>query len=149
MNTKRFKPKYDKLFGLVWIPTALMMVLATVISFAHLVAFLLILATDIFTFYFLLSSALGYAELREETLFVKFGFILKREIPYKKIRDIEKGRKFYSESMLSLKNSMEHVNIKYGRFDVVTVSVSDNDEFIKELKERISAVNKKDIEKAE
>ena len=38
--------------------------------------------------------------------------------------------------MTSLKNALEHVNIKYNNFDVVTVSVVGNDEFISELAER-------------
>jgi hypothetical protein len=60
-----------------------------------------------------------------------------REIPYSKIRGFVKERKFYSESMTSLKNALEHVNIKYNSFDVVTVSVTDNDDFIGELNLRI------------
>ena len=138
MSTKRFKPKYDKLFWLVWAPTALIMLIATALSFVELVAFLLMLATDIFTFYFLFSSVVAYAELREETLFIKYGFILKKEIPYSKIRGTEKARKWYSDSMLSLKNSLEHVNIKYNTFDFTSVSVKDNDAFIEELKTRIA-----------
>ena len=39
--------------------------------------------------------------------------------------------------MLALKNSIEHVDIKYNSFDVTCVSVKDNDAFIKELEERI------------
>jgi hypothetical protein len=44
--------------------------------------------------------------------------------------------------MVSLKNAIEHVNIKYNSFDVTTVSVVDNDGFIEELKERC----KKDLQ---
>ena len=77
-------------------------------------------------------------ELREHTLFIKLGFIMKREIPYAKIRGTEKQRKFYSDSMLSLKNSFDHVNVKYNRFDMISVSVVNNDEFVKNLEERIN-----------
>jgi hypothetical protein len=38
--------------------------------------------------------------------------------------------------MLSLKNALEHVNIKYNNFDIVSVSVVDNDGFIEELNTR-------------
>ena len=93
--------------------------------------------TDILVFYFVISPLFGYAELREHTLFIKLGFIMKREIPYSAIRGTSKTRKFYSDSMLSLKNSLEHVNIKYNKFDMISVSVQDNEGFIKELEERI------------
>jgi hypothetical protein len=76
-------------------------------------------------------------ELRENSIFVKFGFFVKREISYSKIRDAVKVRKFYSDSMISLKNSFEHVNVKYNTFDILTLSVKGNDEFIDEIKARI------------
>ena len=49
---------------------------------------------------------------------------------------IKKERKFYSETMLSLKSAMEHVEIRYNSFDVTVVSVKDNDALIAELDER-------------
>ena len=139
MENKKYKPLIDKLFWWIWIPTVIMLVIGTAISFVSVIAFVLLLATDIFTFYFIVTSLVGYVELREKTLFVKFGFILKREIPYSMIMGISKERKLYTDSMLSIKNSMEHVRIKYNKFDVICVSVVDNDEFIDELKKRINA----------
>ena len=139
MENKKFKPLVDKYFYAIWIPMAVLMLALTAISLFEPTALIIMLATDAFTFYFLVSSLIGYVELRGDTLFVKFGFILKREIPYCKIRSLVKDRRVYSESMLSLKNSLEHVNIKYNRFDVISVSVVDNDGFIKELEERIAA----------
>ena len=91
----------------------------------------------LFVLYFFISSLFGYVELREETLFIKFGFILKKEIPYSEIRGMKKERRVYSESMISLKNAMEHVNVRYNKFDTVTVSVIDNDELIDNLSARI------------
>ena len=41
--------------------------------------------------------------------------------------------------MLSLKLAMEHINIKYNKFDVIAVSVVTNDDFEKELSARIEA----------
>ena len=137
MENKKYKPLIDKMFWIVWIPTAIFLIGGTVISFVSVIAFIIMLATDIFTFYFIVTSLVGYVELREKTLFVKFGFILEREIPYAMIMGISKERKIYSDSMLSIKNSMEHVRIKYNKFDVVCVSVVDNDGFIEELKKRI------------
>ena len=136
MKVKRFKPLVDKLFFIIFIPTALLMVALTIFACFEPIALLIMLPADLLTFYFLLSPLFGYVELRESSLFIKYGLILKRDIPYDKIRGVEKVRKFYSESMMSLKNSFEHVNIKYNSFDVTAVSVVENDNFIKELNER-------------
>lgn len=141
MTPKKFKPLIDKLFYIIWIPTLALIAVATFIASFDLLAFLILISVDVFTLYFLFSSLMGYAELREDTLFIKFGFILKKEIPYGKIREIKKERKIISESMLSLKNALEHVTIKYNKFDFVAISVVDNDLFISELEERI--VNQK------
>ena len=70
------------------------------------------------------------------------------EIPYTSIRDVCKERKFYSDSMMSLKYTLEHVNIKYNRFDLVSVSVVENDELIRDLTVRIGR-NKKQKEEQE
>ena len=101
--------------------------------------FFIAVPTFLFVAYFVLSPLFGYVELREDSLFIKFGFFLSREIPYSKIRRVERDRKFYSESMLSLKSALEHVNVGYGSFDVVTVSVLNNDELVRELELRCGA----------
>ena len=138
MEIKKFKLKLDKFFWAIWIPMSVLMIALTVVSAFELGALLIILPLDVFVFYFLVSSLFGYVELREDAVFIKFGFILKREIPYSKIRGAEKERKAISPSMLSLKNALEHVNIKYNAFDVVTVSVIGNDELIRELERRMA-----------
>lgn len=141
MQTKRYRPKIDKLFLIVWIPTAAIMLAVTVVpAVFEPVTLFWTLPTDLFVAYFLVSSLVGYVELREKSLFIKYGFILKKEIPYSKIRSVAKVRKWYSETMLSMKNSMEHVNIKYNSFDVTSVSVKDNDALIEELKARRAAI---------
>lgn len=145
LENRRYKPLIDKMFYLIWVPISIVMLGVTVLSFFEPTALFVMLPVDIFTFYFLFSSLFGFAELREKSLFIKFGFILKTEIPYSSIRGITTDRKFYSESMLSLKNALSHVNIKYNKFDLVTVSVKENDEFIEELTRRI----KKDREQRE
>lgn len=136
MEPKRYKPYFDKLFYMIWIPMVALMVALTVISCFETVPLIIMLCTDAFVFYFFFSSIIGYVEIRERTVFIKFGFILKREIPYEKIRGITRQRKAYSESMLSLKNSLDHVNIKYNSFDIVSVSVKDNDSFVRDICER-------------
>ena len=141
MENKKFKPLIDKLFWFIWIPLAVVLIAATALSALDTVALIIILGTDIFTLYFLISSLVGYVEIRENSVFIKCGFILKKEIPYGKIRGLSKERKFYSESMISIKNAFEHVNIKYNKFDVISVSVSSNDELIRELEARMASAN--------
>ena len=136
----KFKPLIDKLFWIISIPTFVILAIVTTIVFIFpaSAAIIIIILADLATVYFLISPLFGYVELRESTLFIKYGFLMKREIPYDKIRDTVKEHRFISESMLSLKNAFEHVNIKYNTFDVTTVSVTDNDAFITELKARIN-----------
>ena len=141
MQNLRLRPKIGKMFYIIWIPTVAFLSVMTLISAVELFAFLIMLATDIFTLYFLFTSLVGYVEFDEKILFVKFGFFLKREIPYAKIRSVDLERKFYADSMLSIKNTMEHVNIRYNRFDVISVSVVDNDRLINELKRRMSDIS--------
>lgn len=69
-------------------------------------------------------------------IFIKYGLIMKREIPYDKIRGIEKERRIISPSIISIKNALDHVNIKFNTFDVTTLSLKDSDEFIRELNNR-------------
>jgi len=138
LKNKRFRPYIDKLFWIILIPTVLLLIAVTALSCGELIPLLLLLAIDIFTLYFLISPLFGYVELRESSVFIKFGFIMKREIPYSKIRGITKVRKFYADSMMSLKNSFEHINIKYNTFDIVSISVIDNNGFIDELNLKLS-----------
>lgn len=140
MENKRYKPLIGKMFFIIWIPTLILLITATVMSAPYIAALLIMLATDIFTVYFLISPLFGYVELREDEVFVKLGFFTTVEIPYNKIRAVVKERKLYADSLISLKNSLDHVNIKYNRFDVLSVSVVDNDELIDMIKTKISNV---------
>ncbi len=134
MKYQKFKPKLDKLFWTIAIPTEILVFGITLITaISHWKTLFLMLPITLFITYFLISPLFGYVELREDTVFIKYGFFLKKEIRYDKIRGIEKERKFYSDSMMSLKNAFEHVNIKYNSFDVTTISVVENDIFIEEL----------------
>jgi hypothetical protein len=136
METKRYKPLIDKMFYIISIPTILLMATLTVICAIAHITLVSVIFVDILVVYLIVSPLFGYVELRENEVFVKFGLYNSRKIPYDTIRGVKKDRKFYSESMVSLKNAIEHVNIKYNSFDVTTVSVVDNDGFIEELKER-------------
>ena len=136
----RYKPKVDGLFFWIFIPTNLFMIGGLVLSFLEPPALFIMLPVFVFTNYFLISPLFGYAQLRESTLFVKYGFFMKKEIPYSKISAVEKERKWYSETMKSLKNSFEHVNVKYNSFDVTAVSVVDNEGFITAVNDKIKAL---------
>jgi hypothetical protein len=107
-----------------------------VLAATQALALLIVIPVDLITVYFLITSLFGYVELRETGVFIKFGFFMKREIPYSKIRGLTKEKRIYSDSMMSLKHSKDHVNIKYGKFDIVSVSVKDSDELIKEINKR-------------
>ena len=139
MSNKRFKPLIDKSFYMIWIPTVLLLVAATVISFTSPIALVILIATDVFSLYFLFSSLSGYVELRENAVYIKFGFIKNAEIPYERIRGFSKEHKIYSDSTLSIKNALDHVNIKYNKFEIASVSVVSNDELISEIEMRMKA----------
>lgn len=136
MENRIFKPRYDKSFVITWAVAVVLVAIGTVIAAFSPVALAILIITDAATVYFMVSPLFGYVELRESTVFIKFGFFMTREIPYERIRGVSKDRKFYSESTVSLKSALEHVNIKYNTFDVVSVSVRDNDALIDEISKR-------------
>lgn len=138
MKNKRFKPLFDKLFWIIWVPTSMLLLGVTACSCFAPVALFIMIPINVFVFYFLISSLFAYVELRDESLFIKFGFFMKKEIPYKKIRGVQKVRKVYADSMAAIKNAMDHINIKYNTYDIVSVSVARNDKFISELEQRMS-----------
>ncbi len=137
---KRFKPKLDKYYWTLWaiINLVVGVPLALLSVFEPFTLFIFV-PTILFCDYFLISPLFGYAELRADSLFIKYGFFLKKTIPYDRIRDLKIERRINSETMLSLKNSLEQVTVKYNRFDVTAVSVVDNARFVDELNERIKA----------
>ena len=137
MENKRYKPLIDFSYFLIWIPISIFLILMSINSFESKFGWIIMLFIDLFTFYFLITSLFGYVQLKENSLFIKFGLILNKEIPYDKIKEIKKERSFITYSPLSLKNALEHVNIKYNKYDLVTVSVKNNDVFIKELTKKI------------
>lgn len=137
MKNERFSPLIDRTWFYICIPTALLLIAATVISLSSVGALILMIAVDAFTLYFLLAPLYSYVELREKGLFIQYGLVIKREIPYESIREIKKDNRFYAETMLSIKYAREHVEIRYGKFDVTTVSVKNNDIFVEKIKERI------------
>ena len=134
---RKFKPKIDKLTYIIYSISLAAIIGVSLVAIFEPSTLWVLVPADLLVLYFLISPLFGYVELREKSVFIKFGFFLKREIPYSKIRGTESVRKFYSDSMLSLKNSLDHVNIKYNTFDMVSVSVSDNGELIRELAARL------------
>ena len=91
----RYKPLLDKLFFIILIPTVILLVTGTVFAAFDTFALFIMIPVDLFALYFLVSPLFGYVELRENTLFIKFGFFMKREIAYEKIRGTVKERKFF------------------------------------------------------
>lgn len=135
----KFKPKIDSYYLWILIFTELALLAALVLCLVEftLGGFLIMLFTFIFTSFFMISPFFGYAELRDGELYIKFGFFLKKAIPYSKIRAVEKKRRWYSESMVSLKTAMNHIDVKYNRFDVVSLSIKDEERFVEELNKKI------------
>lgn len=133
MQGKKFKPLIDKMYWWILIPTVLLMASVTAVAFLTPVVLFVMIPADFLVTYFLVSTLAGYVELRENSVFIRFGFFMKREIPYSKIRGVSKERKFYADSILALKNSFEHVNIKYNTFDMISVSVVGNDELMEAI----------------
>ena len=139
MENEKFKPKFDILYYSTLIFSAVILIgvsLIGVIFDGALSILFVTVPTTLLIGYFLLSPVFGYVELREKCVFVKFGFFASREIPYSKIRGTVIERKLYSDSMMSLKNSIEHLNIKHGTFDVTSVSVLDNAKLAEKIEER-------------
>ena len=142
METKRYKPLVDGFWLGIIIPIIAVMLAAIVlIIIFDPMGLWIMIPTFLFVLYFLISPFFGCVELRKESVYIKYGFFIKREIPYKRIRDVAMTSGFYSESMLSLKCAREHVNIKYNTFDITCVSVVSNDEFVAELRQRCGICN--------
>lgn len=135
----RFRPLFDKLYLFITIPTLVLLAAVSALVFIIPDTFstILIILADAFVLYFLISPLFGYVELQESAVYIKFGLILKRQIPYSAIRAVSKERRLYADSMVALKCATEHINIKYNRFDVTSVSVVGGDELIRILEERI------------
>lgn len=133
----KFKPLVDKLFWIISIPTVFLTTVALIISIVDTVALIITASVEIIVLYFLLSPLFGYVELREECIFIKYGLFLSKEIPYSSVRTVKKARRWYSYSMMSLKNAIEHVEIGFNRFDTTDVSVVNNDLLIEEINNRI------------
>ena len=138
MQNKRYKPLIDKLFYIMLVPTAILTISMIVLATHSIPALIVTSVVAAAIIYLFISPLFGYVELREGSIFIKYGLFLAKEIPYGSIRGVEKERKFYCDSMLSLKGAFEHVNIKYGKFDVTTVSVKTNDALIRDIGERTS-----------
>lgn len=138
MENKRFKPRYDKCYIITWIVTVAVIAAVNVIAVFEPSTLFIFVPVDALVLYFALTQIFGYVELRDDELFIRFGLILKKEIPYDKIRGISREHKFYADSMISLKTALDHVNVKYNRFDMVSLSVVNDDELVTELEARVS-----------
>ena len=138
MENKRYKPLIDLMFWLICISSAVPAVALFILAFGNTGATVIASIVALVVFYLIISPLFGYVELKESSVYIKYGLVLKKEIPYSKIRGLKKDHSFLSNSMLSLKNALDHVEIKYNAYDTTTVSVDGNDEFIEELQKRIN-----------
>lgn len=137
VKMKRYKPEVDKLYVIICVISAVVTLVPLLFSLFYPEALFVTVPVTLLVAYFVISPFFGYVELREDTLFIRLGFILTREIPYTRIRGYNVARKLYSDSMVSLKLSVEHINVKYNVFDVISISVADSDDFIENLTARI------------
>lgn len=141
VNIKKYKPKIDKLFYI-------MLVVINVLSLTILIipqlfylsfeSFIFSIIVILFINYFLISPLFGYIEIKETSIFIKYGIILKKEIPFNKIKKLELKKKWYSDSILALKCSIEHVEITFNSYDKTCVSVKENDIFIEDVRRMIT-----------
>ncbi len=134
--TKRYKPKKDKLYAWLSVTVNAVCLPMLVIGSFDPISLFAVIPIILFCNYFLISPLFGYVELREDHLFIKYGLLLKKRLPYSKIRSAEIKRSVISEAMMNLKLSLDHVVIKYNSFDFTIVSVKENEAFISELTER-------------
>lgn len=138
MEIIRFRPLIDRLYYLPLLFTALVLTPLTVLTaLAEPMMLAFTIPTDLFCLYFFISPLFGLVELRENAIFIRYGFFLRREIPYASIRGTRRARGLYGESMLSLKSGMEHLHILYDRYGITTVSVKDNDRLALEIEKRL------------
>lgn len=139
----KFKCKIDHYFIIIIFLTVLLLIVPPLLSFifGDILAGCCTLIPFLLIFLMFISSASGYVLLKDDELYIRYGWILRKSIPYSKIIRLEKKRKWYTESIVALKNSFEHVDIRYNRFDVTCVSVKNNDLFIEELNKRIQKEN--------
>lgn len=135
----KFKTKFDLFHIMILLITELIMLPFVIISLIDKSygAAIISAIPGILIALLWISMASAYAVLEDDSLFIKYGFVFKKRIPYNKIRSIEKKKKWYSESLLGMKNSLVHVDIKYNTYDITCVSLKDNDLFIDELTKRI------------
>ena len=136
MERIRFKPLVDKIFYIILAICVAAVLPFLIIGFFEPTVLFVVVPTALLVAYFIISPLFGYVELSATGVLVKFGFFVKRELKYGEIRRTEIVKKLYSDSMVSLKNAIEHVNIWYGSFAVISVSVTDNAGLVREIEQR-------------
>ena len=134
---KRFTPKLDKLYWITLLITNALCIPLALAPFFEPKSLFITIPVLVFVEYFFVSPLFGYVELGEDHIIVKYGFFLKRCIKYSDIRAVIPERSVISESVFSLKSSLDHLRIKYNRFDYTIVSVKDNEDLLEELNKRI------------
>lgn len=138
---KKYKPKVDKLFYILLVVLNVLSLTILIIPqlfYLSFESFIFSIIVILFINYFLISPLFGYVEIKETSIFIKYGIILKKEIPFNKIKKLELKKKWYSDSILALKCSIEHVDITFNSYDKTCVSVKENDIFIEDVRRMIT-----------
>lgn len=84
----------------------------------------------------LISPLFGYVKIEDDHIFIKYGLFFKRKIFYTNITEITKERKFYATSLISHKTALDHVFIKYNKYDDTCISIKNMDVFIALVEEK-------------
>ena len=87
---KRYKPLIDRTYVTMMIIIFVILTVMTVIAAFSPVALLIVVPIYLLVVYHLISPFFGYVELRENSLYVRYGLFMKKEIPYSKIRASQK-----------------------------------------------------------
>lgn len=142
----KLRCKIDLCYSIIFIVTELVLLVPSILTFIFkdMLAGFVTLAPFLLVTLLFMSSFSGYIIIKEDELYIRYGFILKRSIPYENIRALIKEKTVLSECLLGMKNSLEHVLIKYNKYDTTCVSVRNNDLFIEEVNKKIKKMENLD-----
>lgn len=135
----KYRVNIDKYYYITIVVVSLILLIPLILSIvAKRVWVILVVAfLIIFVEYLLFSCFIGYAKLEEDHLVIRYGFIIKRRLPYEIIRGVEKKSSYFSESLISLKTTKNCVVVLFNTYDNTTISIKDEDDFIEKLLEKL------------
>ncbi len=139
----KFKPKIDAYFIVPFCIATIILLIPTILGFVfnNIAQGIFTICILLFVDYLLLSPLFGFVQFEEKNLYIKYGLIIKKRIPYDKISTIKIEKKLYSECLLSLKTSVEHMHITYNLYDTTCISLKETDAFLEEVARRMEKEN--------